>query len=294
MCHAQADLSVRRAPAGDAGHRRQSGARLSPMDALAALRLQIAWGADEALEDDAVDRTRPVPVQTATAGRSALPPAGIMSASPPSTPAPAPLRAGTAARAQALADAAPTIEALRAALAGFTACPLAVTATNLVFADGNPAAGLVLVSDTPGPEEDLSGVPLSGPAGALMDRMLASIDLDRTKLLVTSLIPWRPPGGRAATESEIAMCLPFFMRHLALLQPRIVVSLGALPAKVLTNNDFGIRRLRGRVHVLQLKGVSAEVKLLPMLHPAHLLRAPGAKKEAWADLLALQRMLNSA
>jgi DNA polymerase len=262
------------------------------MDALAALRLQIEWGADEALDDAPVDRTRqaPLPVRQPV-GVEAAPHAPRR----PAIQVPNPIfTGGPAARAQLLADAAPTRDALQSALAGFTDCPLAVTATNLVFADGNPAAGLVVVSDTPGPEEDLSGIPLAGPAGALFDRMLSSIGLDRTTLLVTSLIPWRPPGGRAATDTEIAMCLPFFMRHLMLLQPRIVVSLGALPTKYLTQNDSGIRKLRGRVQALQLKGVNTEVKLLPMFHPAHLLRTPAAKKEAWMDLLALQRMINSA
>jgi DNA polymerase len=250
------------------------------MDALAALSLQIAWGADEALDDAPIDRTRP----------AAAPP-------PAAAPQPTPLQArpaGPAARAKALADAADTIEALRRALAGFTECPLAATATNLVFADGNPASGLVLVGETPGPEEDLSGKPLTGPAGALLDRMLASIGLDRSRVLITSLIPWRPPGGRPPTDSEIAMCLPFLQRHLALLQPKIVVTLGALPTKALTGNDAGIRKLRGKWQDLQLYGGGPEVKLLPMQHPAFLIRTPAAKKDAWADLLALQRTLNSA
>ena len=186
-----------------------------------------------------------------------------------------------------------TIDALKAALGGFTDCPLAVTATKLVFADGNPDARLVLVSDTPGPDEDLSGVPLSGPAGALLDRMLASIGLDRTRVLMTSLVPWRPPGGRAPTDSEVAMCVPFLMRHLELAQPRIVVPLGALPTKLLTKNDSSIRKLRGKKYTLQLKGVAGEVIVMPMFHPSHLLRTPAAKKDAWADLLALQRELNS-
>ena len=265
------------------------------MDALAALRLQIEWGADEALDDAPVDRTRPAgaPIAPSVAPAIAAPAVATYAQATSPPPLPTQARPGPAARAQAIADAAPTIDALRAALSGFTDCPLAVTATNLVFADGNPQAGLVLVSDTPGPEEDLSGIPLSGPAGALMDRMLASIGLDRSRLLVTSLVPWRPPGGRAPAETELAMCLPFFMRHLALLQPRVVVPLGAMPTKYLTNNDSGIRKLRGKPITAQLKGVIHDVKLLPMFHPSHLLRTPVAKKDAWADLLALQRMLNS-
>jgi DNA polymerase len=251
------------------------------MDARAALALQIAWGADEALDDAPIDRTRP-PLALAP------PPPALI----PAVAVTAPPRLTPALRAKHAAHAAPTIVALRQALAAFTECPLAVTATNLVFADGNPLAGLVLVDETPGPEEDVSGRPLSGAAGAFLDRMLASIGLDRTKLLVTSLIPWRPPGGRPPTESEIAMCLPFLQRHLALLRPRIVVTLGTLPTKMLTGNDAPIRKQRGKWLSLRLDGDADEVKLLPMLHPAALLRTPAAKKDAWADLIALQTMLN--
>jgi DNA polymerase len=249
------------------------------MDALAALRLQIEWGADEALDDAPIDRTRPV----APVARSAPSPA----------PAPVAPRATAAIRAKTLADSAQTLAELRHAVAGFTECPLAATATNLVFSDGNPAAGLVLVGETPGPEEDLSGRPLDGPAGQLLDRMLASIGLDRGRVLLTSLVPWRPPGGRQPTEAEIAMCLPFLLRHLALVRPRIVVTLGGLPAKMLTGSDATIRKLRGKWQSMQLTGVDSEVKLLPMLHPAYLIRTPAAKREAWQDLLALQRVLNS-
>jgi DNA polymerase len=250
------------------------------MDAHAALALQIAWGADEALQDAPIDRTSP-PVPTAV-------PAPIPAAPPMAAP-----RLTPVLRARQAAEAAATTDALRQALAAFTECPLAVTATNLVFADGNPRAGLVLVDETPGPEEDLAGRPLCGPAGLFLDRMLASIGLDRSRLLITSLIPWRPPGGRPPTEGEIAMCLPFLRRHLVLLRPRIVVTLGALPTKLLTGEDAPIRKQRGKWHGLQLDGDAGEVKLLPMLHPAALLRTPAAKKEAWADLIALQTALNS-
>jgi DNA polymerase len=259
------------------------------MDALAALRLQIEWGVDEALEDAPVDRTRADAPKPAPAESRDAPPAR------PAAPAPRP---GLTARAAMIAQAAPTLEALRDALAAFTDCPLAVTATRLVFADGNPQAGLVLVGDVPGPEEDRSGTPMAGPAGEFLDRMLASIGLDRSRLLITLAIPWRPPGGRAPAESEIAMCVPFLLRHLALLRPRIVVSLGALPTRALTGQDATIRKLRGKWQTIELpgeaEGAPTQVKLLPMLHPSAIARSPKDKKDAWADLLALQRTLNSA
>jgi DNA polymerase len=253
------------------------------MDALTALRLQIEWGADEALDDTPVDRTRP----------AASRPVAVLGVAPGINrmEANAPLRPGPVARAQSVAEAAGSLDELRAALAGFTDCPLAATATNLVFSDGNPAAGLVLVGEAPGAEEDLSGKPFVGASGQFLDRMLASVALDRTKLLITNLIPWRPPGNRPPTESEVLMCLPFLLRHLALVRPRIVVSLGALSTRALTGNDAGIRKLRGRWRELELDGVG-RVRLLPMLHPAYLLRTPGAKRDAWADLMALRRALD--
>ena len=259
------------------------------MDALAALKLQIEWGADEALNEAPIDRTQ-LPIAEISALMSA--PTLAKAAAPVAVRGMA-ARLGAAARAKLVADAAPTIEALRVALAGFTDCPLAVTATNLVFADGNPHAGLVFVGEIPGPEEDASGTPMVGRAGGLLDRMLASIGLDRSRLLITTLIPWRPPGGRPPSDSEIATCIPFLLRHLALLDPRVVVTLGQLPARVLTGSDVSIRKLRGKWQTLNLGEGGREVKLLPMLHPTQLLHAPAAKREAWADLLALQQALNS-
>jgi DNA polymerase len=251
------------------------------LDALDALRLQIDWGADEALDEAPVDRTRrpaPVPVARPTAFER------------PAPAAPTP-RPPIAALAQSVAQAADTLEELRTALAGFSDCKLSTTATNLVFSDGNPTAGLVLVGEAPGAEEDLTGKPFVGASGQFLDRMLASVGLDRTQLLITNLIPWRPPGNRPPTESEVLMCLPFLRRHLALAKPRIVVTLGALSTHALTGSNVGIRKLRGRWQTLELDGLGA-VRLLPMLHPAYLLRTPGAKRDAWADLLALRKALD--
>ena len=248
------------------------------MDDLAALRLMIEWGADEALEDAPVNRTKTV-----------APPLLLRP-----LPSPAPARIGPAARAQAVADSANTIEALRAALEKFPDCPLATTATNLVFADGVAASGLVLVGEAPGAEEDREGLPLVGPAGKLLDRMFASAGLDRrTNLLVTTLIPWRPPGNRPPTETEIATCLPFLLRHLTLLRPTLIVTLGALSTRALTGRDDGIRRLRGRWQSVTLPGLPAPIPTLPMLHPAYILRMPGAKKDAWTDIIALRRKLDA-
>jgi DNA polymerase len=257
------------------------------MDMLAALRLQIEWGADEALEEAPVNRLPsqtlvPVPATPAPPSRPLT--TAAVTVSPP--------RAGLISRAQAVADQALTLEALRMALANFGDCPLAATATNLVFAEGNPESGLVLVGEAPGADEDRAGRPFVGASGQLLDRMLASIGLNRERLLVTNLIPWRPPGNRPPTDTEIQVCLPFLLRHLALLRPRLIVTLGALSTRALTRRDDGIRRLRGRWYNVTVPGLPEDVPTLAMLHPAYLLRTPGAKKDAWEDLIALRRQLD--
>ncbi len=309
------------------------------MDALAALRLQIEWGADEALDDAPLDRTRPAPAgrvatpaRLAPGGDAHRPVAARPAVARPATlppgaapPAPGPPQArpagtsGTArpasspglpevaaritpglvaratplatpaAQAQAAADAADTPDALRAALAAFTLCPLRDTAGHLVFAD-NPEAGVVLIGEVPGAEEDRTGTPFAGPPGQFLDRMLASVGLDRSRLAMVMLVPWRPPGGRPPTDGEIATCLPFLLRHLALLRPRLLVPLGGLATRAVTGNSLGIRRLRGRLTESAIPGLEHPVPTLPMLHPAHLLRTPGAKREAWADLLQLRSL----
>jgi uracil-DNA glycosylase family 4 len=254
------------------------------MDALAALRLQLEWGADEALEVLPRDRTR----VTASPARVASPAAPRTQ--PPLVPLvqPAPVR-----RAQEVAAAADTVAALRAALAAFDGCALAATATNLVFADGNADAGLMLVGEGPGEEEDRTGLPFVGRSGQLLDRMLASIGLDRRHYLITNLIPWRPPGNRNPTDAEVLVCLPFLLRHIALVRPRRLVLLGALAARAVLGGSAGITRLRGRWHEAAIPGLPAPLPALPMLHPAYLLRNLGAKRDAWADLRLLRRTLDA-
>jgi len=254
------------------------------MDALALLRLQIEWGADEALADAPIDRLAAPPPDAVPPRVRALPmarPAPGAVAGPP-----------VVARAREIADAARTRDELRAALEAFDGCPLKATATNLVFADGDPDSGLMLVGEGPGAEEDRAGLPFVGPSGQFLDRMLASIGLDRGKYLITNVIPWRPPGNRNPTDNEVLICLPFLLRHIALVRPRRLVLLGAMAARSVTGSSDGIRRMRGRWLQVAIPGLDAPIPALPTLHPAYLLRTPGAKRDAWADLLLLRRSLD--
>jgi DNA polymerase len=266
------------------------------MDALSALRLQLEWGADEALADQPLDRfaARAAPkVQPQSPGVQPAAPRSAAKVQPPRAmvqPA-----AGTPAqRAQDVAAAARTPAELREALARFDGCALSATATNLVFADGNPDAGLMLVGEGPGAEEDRAGLPFVGPSGQLLDRMLASIGLDRTGYLITNLIPWRPPGNRNPTDAEVMVCLPFLLRHIVLVRPRYLVLLGAMATRAIVGGSTGITKLRGKWLPAAIPGLSEPIPALPMLHPAYLLRNPGAKRDAWADMILLRRTLDQA
>ena len=267
---------------------------LPPMDALEALRLQIEWGADEALADAPVDRlasAEPRPPTARPIAVAAAPPAPRPSA----TRQPAAATALPAAqRARDIAASCHTLDALRAALAAFDGCPLSITATNLVFNDGNPDAGLMLIGEAPGAEEDRAGKPFIGPSGQLLDRMLASIGIDRTKCLITNIVFWRPPGNRTPTDAEVQVCLPFMHRQIALVRPRHLVLVGGLAHKALTGNAVGITRARGKWLQLQVPGLDAAIPTLPTLHPAYLLRNPAAKRDAWADWLLLRRSMDKS
>ena len=150
------------------------------------------------------------------------------------------------------------------------------------------------------PDEDVvppvlhrAGLPFVGPSGQFLDRMLASIGLDRTKFLITNVILWRPPGNRNPTDNEVLICLPFLFRHIALVRPRRLVLLGNMAARSVTGSSEGIRRIRGRWIQVTIPGLERPVPALPTLHPAYLLRTPGAKRDAWADLITLRRALDA-
>jgi len=283
---------------------------LSPEEALVLLALQRDWGADEGLSDEPVDRCAEGP---ATAPLPAYLPAylEVPPAPPAAAPAQSDLRASSAlvspaavpaargvarpaaTQAAALAAACTTLAELRAAIAGFEGCALRDTATNLVFSDGNPAARIMLVGEAPGAEEDRAGLPFVGASGQLLDRMLGSIGLDRTQVLITNILPWRPPGNRTPSETEIAVCLPFVLRHIALVAPEVLLLLGATAVRAITGNAQGIRRLRGQWQSLAVPGLDRPIPALPTYHPAYLLRTPLAKREAWADLLTMQTYLSA-
>ena len=272
--------------------------------ALALLRWYIEMGADEAIDIVATNRLAPHPLPTASplAGErrvEAPPPVAPALEPKPAQPIPAappPALAeslGEAAQsARGLAASADTVEALAAAVAAFDGCALKRTATNTVFADGNPRGPVMMIGEGPGADEDRIGRPFVGRAGQLLDRMLAAIGLDRGSILITNVVYWRPPGNRTPTAAEIASCLPFVLRHIALVQPKVLVLCGGTAAGALLLQGQGITRLRGRWFDLAVPGLDRPVPTLPMFHPSFLLRTPERKREAWRDLLSLRARLD--
>jgi DNA polymerase len=191
-----------------------------------------------------------------------------------------------------LAEAAQSVAELRAALETFNGCALQKTATNLVFTDGSPEGQVIFVGEAPGAEEDRQGVPFVGPSGKLIDRMLDSIGLDRTRVLITNTIFWRPPGNRSPTTQEIAICMPFLERLIELVGPKVLVAVGGPAASALLAQPQGITKLRGRWFSYETARMVRPIPATAMFHPAYLLRSPAQKRDVWRDLLALRRKLD--
>ena len=246
------------------------------------LQWYVDAGADECIGGHPVDRwAEPAPPPAHPPARSAANKARpALDALPPGD------MSGDARR---LAAECKNLNELRRAIDGFDGCALKATAKSLVFADGNPDADLMLVGEAPGAEEDRQGLPFVGASGKLLDKMLAAIGLDRTSVYISNILPWRPPGNRKPTTQETLTCLPFIERHIELAAPKVLVLLGGTAAGTLLDATEGITRLRGKWQ--NYRAGALEVATLPTYHPAYLLRQPGLKRDAWRDLLELQKRL---
>ena len=181
---------------------------------------------------------------------------------------------------------------LQSGLAKLDDCPLKHTASNLCFADGNPGARLMIIGEAPGRDEDRMGVPFVGADGQLLDKMIASIGLDRASVYLTNLLPWRPPGNRSPTDEETAMLLPWLFRHVQLAKPEFVLLLGGAAAKLVLGSHEGIMKLRGRWRDVDF-GDGVPRPVMASLHPAYLLRSPAQKRLAFEDLLLLTKRLGA-
>ncbi|MDO5704729.1 MAG: uracil-DNA glycosylase [Paracoccus sp. (in: a-proteobacteria)] len=262
------------------------GGRWDDLDAATALALlewQAEMGADEPVLDAPLDRF----------AVSDRPPAPPPAAAPSKSAAPPEPEPGLwVAEAIRLAEAAQSLDDLATAQERFDGIELKKGAGRFVFADGNPAARVLILGEAPGDEEDRQGRPFVGRAGQLLDRMFAAIGMARDHvdaaraLYITNVLPWRPPGNRDPSDAEMAMMMPFVRRHVDLVAPDLIVLMGNTPCQAAL----------GRRGILRLRGTWTEAfgrPALPMTHPAYLLRNPVAKKDAWADLLGLQARLET-
>jgi len=250
-------------------------------------------GVDAAVGEQANDflttpQPAPIPAPSrqppATAARTTFP------ATAPARPAVAPPPAADAAvmAAREAARSAATLDELRSILDRFEGCSLKGSASRLCFADGTPGSRLMLVGEAPGAEEDRQGVPFVGRSGQLLDRMLKAIGLDRAQVYIANIVPWRPPGNRTPTPVETQICLPFVQRQIELSNPDVLVTIGQPSTGALLGVQ-GIMKNRGRWFPFQTG--TREIRAMPMLHPAYLLRSPIGKRLAWRDMLAIKKAL---
>ncbi|HME83719.1 MAG TPA: uracil-DNA glycosylase [Roseiarcus sp.] len=266
---------------------------MDPDQAAAALRWWLEAGVEFAVDETPRNRFADDSVPRPLSSRPDLP-----RDAQPKAPMAAPARRGgvdgerppaeTAARE--LAASATDLATLRSYLETFEECGLKRTATQLVFADGAPGSRVMFVGEAPGGDEDRIGRPFVGRAGQLLDRMLKSIGLDRSQVYIANVVPWRPPGNRTPTLQETQACLPFIKRQIELASPEILVCLGASASQTLLGVREGITRARGTWFAYHCDD-GRTLRALAMLHPAYLLRQPGQKRQAWADLRTLAREL---
>ena len=259
------------------------------------LAFYLETGVDCALADEPINRLvepEAAPAPAAAVDRpAAASPAGRLPAPaiipPRGEPPPPPEAAIASAREAALT--APTLEALRELLENFDGCALKQTATRLVFADGNPQARIMLVGEAPGRDEDIEGLPFVGRSGKLLDHMIGAIGLDRSKVYIANVIPWRPPGNRTPTPQETQICLPFIRRQIELVDPDVLVTLGNPSTQAILGTTEGIMRSRGKWRDYDTG--KRTIRAIATFHPAYLLRSPSYKRLSWQDLRAIAKVM---
>lgn len=262
------------------------------------LRAALAWWEEAGVDVPSVKPARarkparPAPAQNrdgSSAARSI--PKGVPK---PQNPATATVAAGSTeliARAAAAAKAAPTLDALKAVIEGFEAADLTANATQAVFARGSVDADIMVIGEAPGREEDQAGQPFVGPAGQLLDKMLASIGLSDNSVYITNLCNWRPINNRTPSPEQIALCQPFINRHIELKAPKHILLVGGAALEALTGQR-GLMKLRGNWQTLSIG--ETDIPAMPLYHPAFLLRRPELKRDAWHDLLTFKAKASGA
>ena len=174
------------------------------------------------------------------------------------------------------------LERLKKSIRNIKNCSLKSSSTNMVFSDGNPKSKIMLIGEAPGANEDEEGLPFVGRAGALLDKMLAAIDLDRNKVYISNIINFRPPDNRRPTDEEIKRYLPFISKHIEIINPKILVLLGSTAMNALIGKEVVISKMRGKW--IEKKFGNCKTSVIITFHPAFLMRQPVQKKMAWIDL----------
>ena len=247
--------------------------------AKAVLEWQMEMGATEAILDAPVNRFELADKAKPAVSKTTAVPTKIVEETP-------------ADIATKLAQSAKSLDDLRAIMDGFEHCDLKRGARQLVFSDGKVGARVMVIGEGPGRDEDMQGSPFVGRAGQLLDKMFAAIGLSRDAvdleraIYITNVVPWRPPQNRDPSPDEIEMMLPFLQRHVELAAPDVIIAMGNISCSAILGQK-GISRLRGT----WAKAFGVDV--LPMFHPAYLLRNPISKREAWADLLSVKQKLRN-
>jgi DNA polymerase len=281
---------------------------LSPGELAALLHFHAEAGVEWLLEDEAVDRFAEFEAMKA-ARRTAAPAlqAGE-SRQPASRPSPQAQQRGATQpdrsvqrpqpaipdgeavqQARFAAEGARSLTELKTAIEAFNGCNLKHSARSTIFASGDAGSGIMVIGSSPGAEDDREGQPFAGRPGQLLDKMLAAIGLDRNGILLTQVIPWRPPGNRVASSAEMDICRPFIDRQIALAEPKAILLLGNFAARVFFGESDTIHGLRGRWHDIAVGGQT--IPAIATLHPQDLLTAPINKRLAWNDLLAFREKI---
>ncbi len=262
----------------------------SELDAAQLLKWYIECGVDECISDHEInwfEENPALPVKQPVYAEAPLQTPKTFTTASPTVSAPLASNRDLIEKAKEMAEACDSLAALYNAIKEFDGCSLKKTATKTVFCDGNPDSDIMLIGEAPGADEDRIGKPFVGQAGQLLDRMFAAINMTREKdFYITNVLPWRPPGNRTPTDQECDLCLPFLRRHIELFNPKMIVLIGGKSASAILNKQTGITKLRGKWYDYAV--ADRKIPLMPIFHPAYLLRQPHYKKQAWQDLLAIK------
>lgn len=200
-----------------------------------------------------------------------------------------------AIKARELANSCNNLNELYQAVAAFKDLSITKTAQNVVFSDGNPLAKIMAIGEAPGANEDEQGIPFCGASGQLLDQIFASIGLSRKEnIYITNSVFWRPPGNRKPTDEEIITCLPFLEKHIALINPKLIILVGSTAAQALLNSSETISRMRGKFLAYNNSYLASEIATMVIFHPSYLFRQPLQKKQVWLDMIAIRKMLDES